>query len=127
VPTLDIAAYPHRRHPLPVVAIARAGRRRILTARYRRVEGEWRQTAPSRLTTLADLAATLTKPALLAGEFNAEEADFLRRHAPARVEVVSPPHRVRRPAVLAELGALKLANHEADDVHRLAPIYLKEP
>ncbi len=127
VPTLDITAYPHRRHPLPVVAIARAGRRRILVARYHRVEGAWRQTVPSRLTTLAELAATLTEPAFIAGELNAEEAGFLRRHAPAPPEIASPLHRVRRPAALAELGARKLASDEADDVHHLTPIYLKEP
>ena len=127
VNTLEITAYPHRRQALPVVAVAKAGRKRILTAGYRWEKRRWTQSQPFQLTTIAELAAQLTRPVLIAGEITAEQADFLRQQAAGKISVVSPLHRVRRPGVLAELGAIKLARHENDDLNSLKPIYLKEP
>jgi tRNA A37 threonylcarbamoyladenosine modification protein TsaB len=127
VNTLEITAYPHRRQALPVVAVAKAGRKRILTAGYQWEKRRWMQSQSFQLTTIAELAAQLTHPALIAGEVSAEQADFLRQKATGKISVVSPLHRVRRPGVLAELGVIKLARHENDDLNSLEPIYLKEP
>ncbi|HEY84796.1 MAG TPA: tRNA (adenosine(37)-N6)-threonylcarbamoyltransferase complex dimerization subunit type 1 TsaB [Chloroflexi bacterium] len=126
VNTLDITAYPHRQQALPLVAVAKAGRKRILTAGYQWQKRRWTQSQAPQLTTIAELAAQLTQPTLIAGEVNAEQAAFLRQEAKGKISVVSPLHRVRRPGVLAELGAIKLANNENDDLNSLSPIYLKE-
>jgi len=127
VNTLDITAYPHQHQSLPVIAIAKAGRKRFLAARYQWEGQTWGQSDAPQLTTIAELAQQLTEATLIAGEVNAEQAEILCKEAKGEITVVSPLHRVRRPGVLAELGAMKLANNEQDDLNSLSPIYLKEP
>lgn len=127
VPTLDIAAYPHRDQDLPVVAVAQAGRKRILVAHYDWVDVVWRQTIPPALTTVPQLAQSLTNPVLVTGELDAEAAAYLAKETKGSLKVVSPLYRVRRPGALAELGAIKLANAEPDDLDGLVPMYLNEP
>lgn len=127
VPTLDIAAYPHQSQNLPVIAVAQAGRRRILAAHYGWVDQTWRQTSPPVLTTVPELAQNLSGPALVTGELQAQHAVYLQKAGKGAIKVVSPLHRARRPGALAELGAMKLANAEPDDLDGLTPIYLREP
>lgn len=127
VPTLDIAAYPHRDQDLPVVAVAQAGRRRILVAYYDRIDTVWRQVIPPALTSVPQLAQSMTKPVLVTGELDAKAATYLTKEAKDSLKVASPLYRVRRPGALAELGAIKLANAEQDDLDSLVPIYLNEP
>lgn len=145
IPSLDITAHPYHRQPLPVIALARAGRKRIMWAQYWPLEPDdnesdlpilqalnrlagpkdfWHGIDVTRLGTLAELAPTLTEPVLLTGELSAEEAAFLQDHAPAEIVIPSPAARTRRPGVLAELGAHKLAKQGAET---LLPVYLKEP
>lgn len=149
VPTLDVTAHPYRNQSLPVIAVAGAGRKRILAARYVPFEkGDtlipdtpselpifqaieqsiapqtWKKIRPAEITTVAELAATLTEPALIVGELSEESANILRQGAKANVFVVSPIERVRRPGILAELGAVKLAAEGSAD---LVPVYLKGP
>lgn len=127
VPTLNIAAYPHRDQDLPVVAVAQAGRKRILVAHYGWVDAVWRQTIPPALTTVPQLAQSLTTPVLVTGELDAKAAAYLAKETKGSLKVVSPLYRVRRPGALAELGAIKLANAEPDDLDGLVPMYLNEP
>lgn len=127
VPTLDIAAYPHRDQDLPVVVVAQAGRKRILVAHYDWIDTVWRQAIPPALTTVSQLARSLTKPVLVTGELDAKAAAYLAKETKGSLKVVSPLYRVRRPGALAELGAIKLANAEPDDLDGLVPIYLNEP
>ncbi|MFQ5610740.1 MAG: tRNA (adenosine(37)-N6)-threonylcarbamoyltransferase complex dimerization subunit type 1 TsaB [Anaerolineae bacterium] len=129
VPTLDVVAYPHRDSPLPVWAVVQAGRGRIAAAGYAWRESRWQQTQPARITTLADLVAALDAPALLVGEIGAaDEALVENSGARASDIVVAPPSlRLRRPGVLAELGAQQLARHERSPLDQLAPIYLQTP
>lgn len=127
VPTLDIAAYPHRDQDLPVVAVVQAGRKRILVAHYDWIDTVWQQVIPPALTTVPQLAQSLIKPVLVTGELDAKAAAYLAKEAKGSLKVVSPLYRVRRPGALAELGAIKLANAEQDDLDGLVPIYLNEP
>lgn len=127
VPTLQITAYPHRRQPLPVVVVARAGRKRILSARYAWEKTAWQETTPAEITTIAQLAATLDEPTLVSGELEAEAVWQLHKEAPARLTVVGPAERIRRPGILAEIGASRLAAGAQDDLDGLVPIYLQDP
>jgi len=126
VPTLDVTAYPHREQGLPVLAIAQAGRKRILMARYEWRNNIWGQTTAPTLTTIPELAQTFNVPILVAGEIKAADDTYLRKNATPKIEIVSPVHRARRPGVLAELGAIRLKNGEQDDLDGLVPIYLND-
>lgn len=129
VPTLAITAYPLQDQSLPIVAVAQAGRNRLLVARYRPANDETALQeieAPS-LNTLSQLIASLTQPALVVGELNAEQRAKIRKEAPAKIQLAGALHHPRRPGALAALAAQKLANHEVDDIDRLVPVYIKGP
>jgi len=127
VSSLEVTAYPHRSQPLPVMAVVRAGRKRIIVARYGRVDDTWQKTGSAHITTIAELAASLTEPVLVAGEFSAAEAAILQQQHQQWAQVVSPLYRVRHPGVLAELGASKLSAGAPTNLNALSPIYLKKP
>ena len=127
VSTLDIAAYPHQIQPLPVIAVAQAGRKRLLSAAYAHQGGQWQLLAAPELGILVQLAETITEPTLVTGELTAIDAETLTRLTNGLAQVVSPSLRVRRPAVLAEIGRQKLDNAEQDDLDSLVPIYLNAP
>ena len=125
VPTLEITAKPLERSSLPVWAIARAGRGRILAACYaRRTEGRQAVVAPYR-TTIDDLCQRITRPALCTGELDAQAIEQLQRHSKAII--TSAANRVRRAAHLAEIAAARLEAGEQDDPDALVPIYLSTP
>ncbi len=127
VSSLEITAHPHRNQPLPVQAIVRAGRKRIITAQFNRVDGVWVETEAARITTVAELAASLTEPVLVAGEFSAAEAEILRAESGGRARVVGAGERTRHPGVLAALGAEKLAAGASGVLAELQPLYMKNP
>ncbi|NIT55541.1 MAG: hypothetical protein GWN00_04690, partial [Aliifodinibius sp.] len=60
-------------------------------------------------------------------ELDTKAAAYLTKEAKGSLKVVSPLYRVRRPGALAELGVIKLANAEPDDLDGLVPMYLNEP
>src|SRR5581483_2250700 len=63
---------------------------------------------------------------LFTGDLTDEWRAVLSRLGP-RALVATPAQAVRRPALLAELGAELLRRGEVDDVATLAPIYLRPP
>ena len=127
IPTLDITAYPHQDQPYPVIAVAQAGRKRILAARYQSVDGIWTQTHSPELTTMTELAPKITEPVLVTGEINESDAAYLQTQSAMQVKIAPPFARVRRPGVLAELGARQLAVIAPHELLPLEPVYLKEP
>lgn len=120
IPTMEIAAYPFRDQPLPVWAIAQAGRSRILAACYGKKEGHWQQLVSPAVTTVEALLRQLEPPLLCTGEIDAKAAKTLAQKA----HVASPAARLRRAGYLAELAAQRLAASEQDDPDALAPVYV---
>jgi tRNA threonylcarbamoyladenosine biosynthesis protein TsaB len=127
VPTLDVVAYPHQQSPVPVWAVVQAGRSRIGAACFGRRDGGWQETVAPQLMTVPDLLASIDEPVWLTGELSqADEAlvrAALRDNRPKAITLVPPALRLRRPGVLAELGAQRLTRHD----HDLTPLYLKSP
>ena len=102
-------------------AILEAGRGRIGVACYDWVEGEWTQIVAPTLTTWQGLRQLATEPAIFTGEI--DDPAQLGEAA----TVPTPALRLRRAACLAELGALRLARNDVDDIATLAPLYLQHP
>ena len=73
--------------------------------------------------TVDELAESIDKPTLVAGELTAEDRQRLARKK-VNVVLASPALCVRRPAVLAELAWTRWQNGEVDEPAALAPIYL---
>jgi tRNA threonylcarbamoyladenosine biosynthesis protein TsaB len=127
VPTLDVVAYPFQGAGQPVWAIIQAGRGRIGVACYDQVEGEWTQTTPPTLTTFEGLCELTKGPAIFTGEVDQHGADVLHDQLGSSATIPKPAMRMRRPAYLAELAALRLSIDDMDDLATLAPIYLQHP
>ncbi len=138
VPTLDVLAAGNPTSKMPLAAVLQAGRGRIalgwyrpaLPARERKsisvppALGGWRADGSARVTTVADLADSIERPTMVAGELTAEERQRLARK---KVNVVLAPLAlcVRRPAILAEMAWERWRSGQVDDPSALAPIYLQ--
>ncbi len=119
IPTLEIVSVPFRDSPLPVWAVAQAGRGRILAGCYTQRKKDWVAIVEPHLTSFADLAQEITKPALCTGEIEAEAAALLEQNSKARV--ISAAGRARRAGYLAELAALRLETNPEADPDALEP------
>lgn len=125
VPTLDILAAalspPHTPRDVPLWAVLRAGRGRIVAARYpATTTGEgWPDPATLSVQTVDAFAAESRGPGWVAGEIDAVARE---RFTAAGLTVLPPAASVRRGGWLAELGRAR-ADRAADPV-TLSPIYL---
>ena len=125
VPTLDAAAYPLAAAGTPVLAVAAAGRGRLVWAGYAERGGRWGQVSSPRNGVVAELAAdaaALGSPVVVAGELTDAQAEELGRLAAVRIQPTVL--RGRRPAAVAALGWARFAAGEADDPAALEPFYL---
>ncbi len=122
IPTLDVlaAAQPLSRFPLAVAI--QAGRGRLAVGWYKRSNKGWQAKGPARVATVKMLIDEVKSPAIVCGEFTAEERHELS--AKPEIHLVSPAQSVRRPAVLAELAWARWQAGAVDDEATLAPIYL---
>jgi tRNA threonylcarbamoyladenosine biosynthesis protein TsaB len=119
---LEIEAYAFAATGLSVVAVHRAGRGEIAWAVY---QGDpWLEISPPQLSSVETLADTLPAGALLVGELEDAVAANLVQ---GRNRVVRGAASLRRAAVLAELGWLRLQDGRTDDPKSLEPLYLREP
>lgn len=124
VRTTDIVAYAHHWVKAPLVVVARAGRGRLIAARYQRSRGEWKQDGDFALTTAELIGADWTVSTALCGELTAAERQIVERRLADRVRLLPPAFNVRRAGFLAEIGAQRIRAGQFDDPAALQPIYL---
>lgn len=128
VPTLDVTAQPHAEQPVPVIAIAQAGRGRVYWAPYAHGPSGWRPQEPYALATVIEVANTVVRPVAFAGELTEADRETLTRFAgKQRIAFLSPALGLRRAGVLAELALRRLQAGDTDDLAALSPIYLQQP
>lgn len=124
VPTLDATALPFAAAGRPTIAVAAAGRGRLVWAAYAVADGRWgRRSAPrnGRPSELTGDAAALGAETIVAGELTDEQATEV---GAAGVQVPPSVLRGRRPAAVAALAWDRFAAGEADDPVALEPFYL---
>ena len=137
VGTLEILAAAQPASALPLAAVLQAGRGRVAAGWYNYIpgmtgpgsaaadalDGGWQATGPAAVTTIDEMAKSITKTAIVAGELSTEERQRLSRKR-ARI-VLAPFHLcIRRPSVLAEIGQRRLGAGTVEDPATLAPVYL---
>ena len=128
VPTLDLTAYPHQEQPVPVIAVAQAGRGRIYWALYAHGPAGWGPQQSYELATVAEVANTVVGATVFAGELTDADRETLTRFAGRqRIVFLSSALGIRRAGVLAELALKRLEMGAADDPATLSPIYLQQP
>jgi tRNA threonylcarbamoyladenosine biosynthesis protein TsaB len=79
--------------------------------------------ASEKIMTVDELADSIDKPTLVAGELSAEDRQRLGRKK-VNVVLAPPSLCVRRPSVLAELAWKRWKSGQVDEAASLAPIYL---
>ena len=123
IPTLDVLACGLPPARLPLAAVLQAGRGRLAVGRYKFAKTGWKPSGEAQIMTVDELADSIDKPTLVAGELTAEDRQRLARKK-VNVVLASATLCVRRPSVLAELAWTRWQNGEADEPASLAPIYL---
>ncbi len=127
ISTIEAEAWQHAETGLPVCPIFNAGREEIATATYEMMDGEWRQLAAERLTTVDSLCSEIAARTLFCGEFVPSVAGKLREKLGDKAVMPSPASRLRRAAFLAELGLKRFQAGDYDDVATLQPFYFRGP
>lgn len=126
IPTLDVLAGGLPLTRLPLVAVLQAGRGRLAVGEYKPTKAGWKSLgnrASEKIMTVDELADSIDKPTLVAGELSAEDRQRLARKK-VNVVLAPPSLCVRRPSVLAELAWKRWKNGQVDEAASLAPIYL---
>ncbi len=122
IPTLDILARAQPVAKLPLAVALQAGRGRFALGWYKVSRKRWQAQSEARVVTLEALMAEVKSPALLGGEFTAEDRQVLLKNE--SISLISPMNSIRRPAMLAELAWARWQNNDVDEPASLAPIYL---
>jgi tRNA threonylcarbamoyladenosine biosynthesis protein TsaB len=130
VATLDILA---AQHPIStrnrLLAVAQAGRGRIIAAQYHTRRGRWVIEKAPVTTDWATTLAAVEQPTLITGEVDAEGQQLIYQLGSDHITLVPAPQRVRRPAALAhEAWQRWQAGASADFAPGLlVPLYLQTP
>ncbi|MBN1484384.1 MAG: tRNA (adenosine(37)-N6)-threonylcarbamoyltransferase complex dimerization subunit type 1 TsaB [Chloroflexia bacterium] len=128
VSTLEVVAYPFSSQVLPVCAVLRAGRKRIIWGIFQTQYGRWQQTVESLNTTPEELVGEVERSTILCGEIGPSMAAFLRERLGKRALIAPPALASRRAGYLAELAWNRFQEDPAgDDLAALQPIYLSRP
>ena len=134
VTTLEsvVAAYESRQSDLPLIAVAPAGRNRVIWAEYQRGRERWSQLYPPQISSWEDLLASRSKPCAISGEITKAglQAIALANEAGARVQALPAAERLRRAGYLAEFAWRRLRGCESErpfPAEQVMPIYLKTP
>lgn len=132
ITSLDTLAAGQPQYPsrFALIAVAEAGRGRIIVQTYRWGKNQWVSRAEARLMDWDELLTKIDGPAYITGEVSpiGQEAIAAASTQDLPVYLVPPVYRLRRAGFMAELAWAHL--DEAQDVSRfdpalLIPIYLK--
>ena len=123
IPSLDALAYAQQLGEEPLMAILRAGRKRLAVNWYEVVEDCWQPTNKLEVLTLEELLQRIQEPTQVCGELTGEERQLLKRSS-EHVILSSPATSLRRPAFLAELAWKHWQDGKVDEPAALSPIYL---
>ena len=126
IPSLDVLAGGLPVARLPLAAVLQAGRGRFAVGMYKPTKTGWKSSgnrASEKIMTIDELADSIEKPTLVAGELSGDDRQRLARKK-VNVMLAPPSLCVRRPSVLAELAWARWQNGNVDEAASLAPIYL---
>jgi tRNA threonylcarbamoyladenosine biosynthesis protein TsaB len=126
IPTLDVLAGGLPLARVPLAAVLQAGRGRLAVGMYKATKTGWKsmgERASEKIMTIDELADSIDKPTLVAGELSAEDRQRMARKK-VNVLLAPPSLCTRRPAVLAELAWARWQDGKIDEAASLAPIYL---
>jgi tRNA threonylcarbamoyladenosine biosynthesis protein TsaB len=125
IPTLDILAADQPLREVDLLCLIRAGRGRYTGQRYLAVDGSWKPQGAILTAVLSEHLSALERPALISGELSEGEREQLANRTD--LQLATPAHCLRRPAVLAELGWAALREARQVAASSLTPVYGADP
>lgn len=124
VRSTDILAYAVNWCKPPLAIVVRAGRNRLIAARYTKTRSEWQPDGDFILTNADLIGAQWERPTTLSGELTAGERETIERRLGDRVRLLAPAFALRRAGFLAEIAWQKIRAGVVDDPAALQPLYL---
>jgi tRNA threonylcarbamoyl adenosine modification protein YeaZ len=128
VSTLEATAYAYAPCRLPVCAVQNAGREEIAAAVYQQKPRKgWQKLQEEQIIKPEQLDSWIKTPTLICGEMNEDTLSKIKKVLKSRALLVGPAGQLRRPAFLAELGQIRMAARQFDNLSTLQPLYLRRP
>lgn len=127
ISSLEVEAYQYAGTGLWVCPVFNASRGEIATALYQKQAVRWRQLKEEHITNVEKLCAETKEKTLFCGEYLPVISAQLISQLGEKAVIASPVTDIRRASYLAELGMIKIAAGETDNVATLQPIYLRRP
>ena len=127
VSSLEVEAYQYAGTGLPICPVFNAGRNEIATTLYQKLAIGWQQLEGESITTVEQLCAATKQKTLFCGEYLPVISSQLVSRLGEKAVIASPTTDLRRASYLAELGMIKIATGETDNVATLQPVYLRKP
>jgi tRNA threonylcarbamoyl adenosine modification protein YeaZ len=128
ISTLEVTAYQFASTGLQLCAVQNAGREEIASAIYQRKPRKgWCRLMEEQITTPDILANRIKVPTLFCGEFDEATASKIKKLSRSKALMPNRSEQVRRAGYLAELGQIRFAARDFDDLATLQPLYLRRP
>jgi len=127
ISSLEVEAYQYAETSLPVCPVFNASRGEVATALYQKQTIGWRQLKEEHIATVEKLCMETTEKTLFCGEYLPAISSQLVSRLGEKAVIASPVTDLRRASYLAELGMIKIAAGETDNVATLQPAYLRRP
>jgi tRNA threonylcarbamoyl adenosine modification protein YeaZ len=127
VGTLEAEAYQYAETELPIYPLFNAGRNEISTALFRKEKDGWNRLEEDRISTVEKIIAEVHERTLFCGDYLPAVSSQLAAKLGEKAVIINQTTDMRRAAYLAELGMLKIAAGETDNVATLQPVYLRRP
>jgi tRNA threonylcarbamoyladenosine biosynthesis protein TsaB len=127
VGTLTVEAYPFTITGLPVRPVLDAGRGELMVGHFQ-AEGECIvERDPPVITNLDGLCTSTHETTVFCGEHLPKVTEELKERLGNLARIPPKSALLRRPGNLVELGWLRLAEGDSDDLATLQPVYLRAP
>jgi tRNA threonylcarbamoyladenosine biosynthesis protein TsaB len=128
LPTPEIVAYPFSALVLPVCAVLKAGRSRVISTLFQTRYGRWQRVGEMRNVGVEELGADTERTTVFCGEIDDALSTLIREQLGQRALVASPALSTRRAGYLAEMGWKRLLEEpQGMDLPSLQPLYLTRP
>jgi tRNA threonylcarbamoyl adenosine modification protein YeaZ len=128
ISTLEATAYQFASTGLQLCAVQNAGREEIAAAIYQRKPRKgWCRLMEEQITTPEILAKVIKVQTLFCGEFDQATTLKIKKLCGSKGLMPNSSDKLRRAGYLAELGQIRIAARDFDDLATLQPLYLRRP
>ena len=127
ISTLEVEAYQHALHTVPICPIFNARRGEIAAALFINRGDKWQKLIEEYITKIDELCSRLKGNTVFCGQITEDIASQLSSFLEDEAIIAQGALLMRRAGYLAELGWKRLIKGEVDNPATLQPLYLRKP